>query len=601
MKLLDYWMYLALAMGKLYIFSLYTDTAYPASLFILNLSGMLLLSSWVLLLRKEKRRWFFILLMLMHSTLLISDMWYYRYFENFLSIALISEIPQMTSVGGGFAAIIQWTDFFLYADVLLFILLIFLLRHFFTNSPRRTRMQTAGTAFGAGLVLFIAAISFQTATEDDWQRNQAITNMREYYALGFWGYHGVDLLKGIGITVYDRGKAPPEEMLAQQSESTDMPEEQPNVIIVQLESFQTSVINTEINGQELTPHLNQLQEEMLYFPNFYHQTHEGRTSDAEFIVNSSLYPLKSGSVYPQHPENKFDALPEELREHGYDTAAFHAYEKEFWNRNEVYGSLGYNSFFSEEDYPDGEIINIALNDKDFFDTSLAYMETMEEPYFSFLVALTSHIPYDFPEEKQVLDLSGYEDPLLRGYYHTVHYVDEAVGKLVDDLKEQELWEDSIVVFYGDHDSGLTAPEGEMARTNEVQNEVDLFKLDRAVPLFIKVPGEAAGEVVEQSGGQIDLAPTILDLLDIDTPFMLGQSLLDEEDNLTVFRDGSFRHGELYYVPDLTEAPGKGTCYAMSSGDEVSLQDCLEQEDRAINELLLSDMIIEGNLLEEARN
>ena len=59
-------------------------------------------------------------------------------------------------------------------------------------------------------------------------------------------------------------------------------------ILVQLESFQASVIDKAINGEEVTPNLNRLKKESLYFSSFYHQTHKGRTSDAEFITNTSF-------------------------------------------------------------------------------------------------------------------------------------------------------------------------------------------------------------------------------------------------------------------------------------------------------------------------
>src|SRR5690606_14952937 len=158
--------------------------------------------------------------------------------------------------------------------------------------------------------------------------------------------------------------------------------EQPNIILVQLESLQTSVIGQEIGGEEVTPYLNELEEEMLYFPSFHHQTHEGRTSDAEFVINTSLHPLRTGSVYTRFPDSTFAPLPEALRKSGYDTAAMHAYEASFWNRNTVYGNIGFSRFFSEKDYPDTEKIGMAINHEDFFRTSIEHIQKLEEPYYA---------------------------------------------------------------------------------------------------------------------------------------------------------------------------------------------------------------------------
>lgn len=598
MKFLDYWIYLALSMIKLSFFALYTGTDLFLALFVMHLAGMLVLSSWTLLLTEKKRRVFLLLLLFLHSTLIISDIWYYQYFESFLSIVLITEVPQMTSVGGGFMTLVQGADFLFFADFFVFLLLLFLLP--VKEKTFRVKKLAAGSTLVLGLVLFITPIAAEYV-ENNRLPGQVVSNMKDYYQLGFWGFHGFDLVRGAGNLLGWEGEVPEQEaaVLAGMSKETGSAsiEETPNVIIVQLESYQASVINKKINDQELTPNLNQLQSEMLYFPNFYHQTHEGRTSDAEFIFNTSLHPLKAGSVYPQYPQGSFNALPQLLQTAGYETAAMHAYDKDFWNRAEVYQTLGFDHFYSEEDYSAGEVIGLALNDKDFFQESFDFMKELESPFYAFTVALTSHTPYEFPEEKQKLDLSGVEDPLTAGYFHTVHFVDDAIGELVENLKEEELWEESIVIFYGDHDSGLNGAEGEMERKEEASHAVELFDLDKRVPLFIKQPGVSEGEIIAASGGQIDVAPTILDLLGMEKPVMLGSSLLEKKDQLVVFRDGSFRYGDVYYRPDLAEETGIGTCYSVSEAAETELSACSPWIEEAEQQLELSDTIIERRALQ----
>jgi phosphoglycerol transferase MdoB-like AlkP superfamily enzyme len=223
---------------------------------------------------------------------------------------------------------------------------------------------------------------------------------------------------------------------------------------------------------------------------------------------------------------------------------------------------------------------------------------LDEPFYSFMVALTSHTPYEIPDEKKRLDLSGYDDPLLQGYYHTVHYTDAAVGLMVERLKANGIWDDALVVFYGDHDSGLTMAGDEMAVKADTDSTVDLFQLDRSVPLFVKPSGLEQGQTVEASGGQVDLAPTILDLLGMTPTYMLGRSLLDDEPNLTVFRNGSFRYDDLYFVPDLTKPVGSGMCYSVETGDDLPLQACEPYIDEATEQLRLSDAIIEKDALSD---
>ncbi len=604
MIFLDYAIYLAITMLKLFLFSEYTDTDFSFGFFILNFASVLALSSWTLLLKPKNRRRVLLILLFLHSTLIVSDIWYYRYFEDFLSVMLIADVTQLRSVGGGFLTLVTWQDFLFFADFLLFAAAFPYFRSKTGTLTRKGRFQFAGAGFTAGLVVFTLPLIWSYLQQEEWLVENPISNMREYYQLGFWGYHGADLINGAASFIGSEELTDAQLLLlpaaVPEIEAAQIPENLPNIIVVQLESFQSSVIGQEINGEPVTPNLNQLKEETTYFPNFYHQTHEGRTSDAEFLTLSSLHPIKSGSVYTQFADNDFDGLPGHLQRYGYDTAAMHAFERTFWNRDDFYENIGFAEFYSRKDFSDGEKIGMALNDKDFFSESVDFASGLETPFFAFMVALTSHTPYEFPADQKELDLSGYDDELVQNYYHTIHYVDEAVGQMVEKLKQQGLWEDSLVVFYGDHDSGLTQEGAEMAEKAGADTITDLFELDHGVPLFIKAAGGTSGSVNENVGGQIDIAPTILDMIGIDSPYMLGGSLMDQKDNITAFRDGSFRYKDFYYKPDLTAPIGTGTCYSTVSEEEVAFQHCEDHVEKASEQLRLSDLIIHKNALEKIK-
>ncbi len=102
--------------------------------------------------------------------------------------------------------------------------------------------------------------------------------------------------------------------------------------------------------------------------------------------------------------------------------------------------------------------------------------------------------------------------------------------------------------------------------------------------------------MKENGGQIDIAPTIIDLLNLKTSYMMGQSLVDDKPNLTGFRDGSFRYQDYYYEADLTKASGEGTCYDVSTKKKVELKFCRNQVKDVSKQLKLSDKIIEENEL-----
>ncbi len=127
-----------------------------------------------------------------------------------------------------------------------------------------------------------------------------------------------------------------------------------NVIYVSLESFQNFMIDYKLNGQEVTPFLNSLAHNgdgnTFYFDNFYHQTGQGKTSDAEFLMENSLYPMSQGAVFINKAQNTYQAAPAILKGYGYSSAVFHGNYKTFWNRNVMYKALGYDQFYDAEYY-----------------------------------------------------------------------------------------------------------------------------------------------------------------------------------------------------------------------------------------------------------
>ncbi len=162
--------------------------------------------------------------------------------------------------------------------------------------------------------------------------------------------------------------------------------------------------------------------------------------------------------------------------------------------------------------------------------------------------------------------------------------------MIDELKQRDLWDQSLVIFYGDHDSGLVNEGSEMRKKADISSPVAAFELERRIPLFIKKPDQQTGRVMKENGGQIDIAPTIIDLLNLKTSYMMGQSLVDDKPNLTGFRDGSFRYKDYYYEADLTKASGEGTCYDVSTEKKVDTKFCRNQVKDVSEQLKLSDKI-----------
>src|SRR5699024_11131886 len=166
-----------------------------------------------------------------------------------------------------------------------------------------------------------------------------------------------------------------------------------NVIYIHLESTQQFLIDYKLKddqGQEheVMPFVNSLynDDSTFSFDNFFHQVGAGKTSDAETLLETSLFGLNQGAFFTQFGgKNTFEAAPNILQQtQGYTSAVFHGNSGNFWNRNETYKHLGYDYFFDASYYDVNEdnSFQYGLHDKPFFDQSIQYLEHLQQPFYT---------------------------------------------------------------------------------------------------------------------------------------------------------------------------------------------------------------------------
>lgn len=369
-----------------------------------------------------------------------------------------------------------------------------------------------------------------------------------------------------------------------------------NVIVVTLESLQTFLIGASVNGQEVTPFLNEFINESYYFDNFFHQTGQGKTSDSEFLIDTSLYPLNRGAVFFTHGNNDYTATPEILRQQGYFTSVFHANNATFWNRNIMYSALGYDRYYNELDYkitPETNL-NWGLKDIEYFDQSVDILKTVNQPFYARFLTLTNHYPFTYDEDTKFIEPYNSGNGVFDRYIVTARYLDESIKKFIERLKAEGLYDNSIIVLYGDHYGISEKHNRAMAQFLEKDQitEFDTLNLQRT-PLYIHIPGQTEGQTISKPTGQIDMKPTILNLLGVDSTndIRFGHDMFsDEYTGFVVLRDGSFVTDKYAYK--------NNTFYDRITGEIVDLPKKEAQAliKRAQNELRMSDKIIEGDLL-----
>ncbi|EJR53335.1 hypothetical protein IIM_02699 [Bacillus cereus VD107] len=571
-------------------------------LFISPLAASLAFVGLALFANGEKRNYIALCINFLLTIVLVGNVMFYDFYSDFVTLPVLGQTSNFTQLGGSIKEIFNYKIILAFVDIIFFFILL---------KKKSIDFKTGRVTHSARLLYFLLTIAvfFANLHLAEKERPELLTR----------SFDRVMLVKNLGLythQVYDltlQVKAGSQKALADSSKlqetenyvKANQSEPNPtmfgsakgkNVIVVTLESLQTFLIGASVNGQEVTPFLNEFINESYYFDNFFHQTGQGKTSDSEFLIDTSLYPLNRGAVFFTHGNNDYTATPEILRQQGYFTTVFHANNATFWNRNIMYSALGYDRYYNELDYkitPETNL-NWGLKDIEYFDQSVDILKTIDQPFYARFLTLTNHYPFTYDEDTKFIEPYNSGNGVFDRYIVTARYLDESIKNFIERLKAEGLYDDSIIVLYGDHYGISEKHNRAMAQFLEKDQitEFDTLNLQRT-PLYIHVPGQKEGQTISKPTGQIDMKPTILNLLGVDTTndIRFGHDMFsDEYTGFVVFRDGSFVTDKYAYT--------NHTFYNRETGEIVDLpkKEAQEMINRAQNELRMSDKIIEGDLL-----
>lgn len=579
-------------------------------LFINPLPAALLLLGIGLFFKGRKSYWIIIAIDLILSTWLFANILYYREFSNFLSLSIIKTSGSTAdNLGKSIVGITKISDFLTFLDVAVIIGLM-------ASKVIRYDLRPLKLKFNLlleGLAVALIGVNLMMAQKD---RSGLLTRT----------FDNSYIVKYLGMNqyaVYDAFKtAQTSEQMAKANVSDlssvkkylkvnyvkPNPEytgvaKGKNVIVIHLESFQQFLIDYKWKGKEVTPNLNKLyhSKNTLSFSNFYNQVGQGKTSDAEMMLENSLYGLQSGSAMSSYgTSNTFESAPAILNQAGgYTTAVMHGGAGSFWNRNNAYKQFGYHYFMPLSYYENKPkyYIGYGLKDKIFLSQSIKYIERLPQPFYLKLITVTNHYPYDLDKKNQSIDPTDTGDETVDGYVQTAHYLDQAIGEFLQWMKKTGLDKKTILVLYGDH-YGISGnhhkASAELLKQDEFTN-FDNLKFQR-VPLMFHMKGLKGG-IKDTYGGEIDVLPTLLNLLGINDKdtIQFGHDLLSSKaPQIVAQRNGDF------ITPEYAKVGG--TYYYTKTGEEIEKPDkklktkLVAISNKVTTQLSLSDRVIAGDLL-----
>ncbi|WP_368653913.1 LTA synthase family protein [Ornithinibacillus sp. 4-3] len=573
-------------------------------LFFNPLSSALIFLGIALFAKGRRAGIWIILIQMFMGVLLYANLVFYRFNNDFITLPVLTQTSNFGSLGSSIADLVKWSDMLYLMDIVILIALFIWSRKDWSTS--RMKFRTPAIILTAGALAFtvnlhLAETDRPQLLERTFDRNYIVKYLGAY---NFQIYDAIQSLKSStqrvladssDVTVvenYTRSKyAAPDEELFGIAEGK-------NVIKIHLESFQSFLLNYELHGEEVTPFLNSLindNKDFTYFENFFHQTEQGKTADAELIMDNSLYGLPQGAAFVTRSKNTYQALPAILKqEQEYTNAIFHGDSKSFWNRDEIYKQFAIDLFFDDTyyDMSEEQVIGYGLKDKPFFEESIPYLESLPEPFYAHLMTLTHHHPYLLDPGDATIAPAETNSSSVNRYFQTARYMDEALEKFFEDLKESGLYEDSVIFLYGDH-YGISENHNE-AMSEIIGEEITPYKYAQLqrVPFIIKVPGVEGMGTVSKFSGQTDAMPTLLHLLGIKAQdyILFGTDMFSENHKGYVpFRNGDFITEEFSYIKDIY--------YDTATGEELKETAEMQQvREKVEHELSLSDKVLFGDLL-----
>ncbi|KDP13876.1 LTA synthase family protein [Staphylococcus chromogenes] len=572
-------------------------------------SLLALILSVFLFFKGKKAFWFMLIGGFLLTFLLYANVVYFRFFSDFLTFSTLNQVSNVDSMGGAVGASFQWYDFVYFLDIIAYLFILIFKQKWLSLNVFHKKFIPVVMA--TAVALFFLNLAF---AETD--RPELLTRTFDHkYLVKYLGPYNFTVYDGVKTIQNNQQKAlASEDDLTKVLNYTKQKQTTPNmenygkakgknIIKIHLESFQTFLINKKVNGHEVTPFLNKLssgQDDFRYYPNFYHQTGQGKTSDAEFTMDNSLYGLPQGSAFSLKGDNTYQSLPAILhQQENMTTNVMHGDYKTFWNRDQVYRHFGVDKFYDATyyDMSPENLENLGLKDKEFFKESADYLSKEKKPFYSHLITLTNHYPFTLSEEDASIPPGNTGNSTVDGYIQTAHYLDQSVEQFINDLKKRGLYDDSVIILYGDH-YGISENHNK-AMSQLLGEPITPAKFNdlNKTGFWIKAPG-VEPKVDPTYAGQVDVMPTLLHLMGIDTKnyIMLGTDMLSKDHKqLIPFRNGDFVTDQYKYV--------NGKAYSHKDNKPLTTPpaDLQKNKNQVENDLEINDEILNGDLMRFYKN
>ena len=304
-----------------------------------------------------------------------------------------------------------------------------------------------------------------------------------------------------------------------------------NLVLLMVESLNAWVVDLKVDGREVCPVLNSLISDTasIACTQMMAQVKNGRSSDGMFIYNTGLLPLTGGSVAMDYGDNHYPTLAQALKkaDKRYHTMEITVDRAGMWNVETTARTYGFDSLYLQDVYRKEYIKSGQSIDKTLLEFAASKLSAQRGPFYSMIFTGTTHIPYNILEEIEPTWISQSKQYTVnvRNYLEKVAFFDRQLGTFLEKLKQDGTYDNTVIVIASDHSDFVdNEPQGRQSITN---NGIEC--------LFVILNSGLKGQRIEGPVGQVDIYPTLLDIMGANAYWWkgLGYSLLRNNINSVV--------------------------------------------------------------------
>ena len=467
-------------------------------------NALLLLSPYWLLSRR--RRWLVWIPLVLLTLWCLVQVCYCRAYDDLMpwqSLTLTENVNR--TLVGSTTALLRWQDLLIVVPLLLLVLWHCLCRRESTTGPRLKPLLITLAA-----AVLTALVGYIVPGQNYAKRFLHNFSNREYFAQnGLLPYAAFSLYDAAfnRHEVTDEDRALLDRFFDEECRSyVDNPygEKGRNLVLIIVESLHTWPIGMEVDGREVTPVLNRLVggEGVIYAPHVLFQTSHGHSSDAHFMYNTGLLPLRDGVVAVHHGDGPYPTLAAALV--GYDCREIICTPGVNWNQQVTARTYGFDTLYTRDDLSEALRLHDNVDDAALTDYAAQLLPTLRQPFFIEMVTMTMHAPYN--EGKLRPSWITRSDTLTaeaRCYLNCVNVTDSCLGAFIDDMHRLGMDENTVVAIVSDHTQ---------LYYNRIvgRSDYEFVPDDWGIPMIIA--GVDTTLRYDDVIGQVDVYPTLLDVM-----------------------------------------------------------------------------------------